>query len=109
MVCPSELRCSLPARSNSKNSGVPTKIGELPMPAFDFDETMAARMFIPRAEGFTSNVPELNDGAYTSGFISNPLIDEDGIVRRTPLLHEYNNKAYESLALAMAATMRRLV
>ena len=32
------------------------------------------------------------------------MIDSDGIVRRTPLLHEYGNAAYESLSLAMAAT-----
>ncbi len=80
------------------------EIGELPMPAFDYDEQMAARLFLPRAEGYTGNVPELVEGAYTSGFISNPLISEDGIVRRTPLLHTYEDAAYESLALAMAAT-----
>ena len=33
-----------------------------------------------------------------------PLIDDDGIVRRAPLLHEFNLKVYESLSLAVAAT-----
>jgi adenylate cyclase len=80
------------------------RTGELPLPAFDFDETMAKYIFLPRASGYSSNPPELMAGAYSAGFISNPLIDEDGIVRRTPLLHEFENSAYESLALAMAAT-----
>ncbi len=81
------------------------ELGELPLPAFEFDDTMAERLFLPSADGFTSNVPELMAGAWTAGFISNPLIDDDGIVRRTPLMHRYGNAAYESLALAMAATV----
>ncbi len=80
-------------------------IGELPLPAFEFDATMAERMYLPRAEGFTSNVPVIMEGAWSAGFISNPLIDEDGIVRRTPLLHAYEGAAYESLSLSMAATV----
>ncbi len=80
------------------------EIGTLPVPAFEFDETMAARMYIPKAVGYTGNVSVLNEGAYASGFISNPLIDGDGIVRRTPLLHAFGNQAFESLALAMAGT-----
>ena len=81
------------------------EIGELPMAAFDVDETMGARLFLPDADGYTSNVPEIMAGAWSAGFISNPLIDADGIVRRTPLLHRYGNAAYESFSLAMAATV----
>ena len=78
--------------------------GSLPYPAFDFDESMAKAMRLPKAKGFTANIEELQAGAYSAGFISNPLIDEDGIVRRAPLLHEYKNSAYESMSLATAAT-----
>ena len=78
--------------------------GSLPYPAFDYDESLAKSLRLPRAYGFSSNLPELMAGAFSAGFISNPLIDEDGIVRRAPLLHEYQNSAYESLSLAMAAT-----
>jgi len=81
------------------------EVGELPLPAFDFDATMAERLFLPDARGYTSNVPEIMEGAWAAGFISNPLIDADGIVRRTPLLHTYENAAYESLSLSMAATV----
>jgi len=78
--------------------------GSLPYPAFDFDESMAESMRLPKAVGFSANIEELQAGAYSAGFISNPLIDEDGIVRRAPLLHEYKNSAYESMSLAVAAT-----
>ncbi|MEJ2535204.1 MAG: adenylate/guanylate cyclase domain-containing protein [Gammaproteobacteria bacterium] len=77
--------------------------GELPIPAFEFDESMQESIFLPRASGYSSNPPEISAGAWSAGFISNPLIDPDGIVRRTPLLHEYDHAAYESLSLAMAA------
>jgi adenylate cyclase len=39
-----------------------------------------------------------------AGFFSNPLVDEDGVFRRVPLLHEYQGALYESLALATART-----
>jgi adenylate cyclase len=78
--------------------------GGLPLAAFDLHESMADTVFLPRAHGFSSNLPVIMNNAYSGGFISNPLIDPDGIVRRTPLLHEYNSSVYESLSLAMAAT-----
>jgi adenylate cyclase len=78
--------------------------GSLPYPAFDFDESIAKSIRLPKAQGYTSNVEAIMGGAYSAGFISNPLIDEDGIVRRAPLLHEYKNSAYESMSLALAAT-----
>jgi len=78
--------------------------GVLPYPAFDFHESMADVIFLPRGESFTSALPVLMDSAWGAGFINNPLIDPDGVVRRTPLLHEYRFSAYESLSLAIAAT-----
>ncbi len=78
--------------------------GELPMAAFDLHESMMESVFIPRAEGFTSSLPVLMKAAYTGGFINNPLIDLDGVVRRAPLLEEYQFSVYESLSLAVAAT-----
>ncbi len=78
--------------------------GELPFPAFDLHESMLGSMFLPRGAGYSSNLAVLMESAYSAGFISNPLIDRDGVVRRTPLLHEYNLAVYESLSLATAAT-----
>lgn len=77
--------------------------GALPLEAFEFHESMADQIFLPRGRGYTGNLQVLTDAAYSAGFINNPLMDEDGIVRRTPLLHEYKFKAYEALSLAVAA------
>jgi adenylate cyclase len=78
--------------------------GELPYPAFELHESMIDSVFLPRAAGYSSNLPILMKNAYAGGFINNPLIDEDGVVRRAPLLHEYNLSVYESLSLSTAAT-----
>ncbi|MGD2130462.1 MAG: adenylate/guanylate cyclase domain-containing protein [Lysobacterales bacterium] len=80
------------------------KTGQLPYPAFDLHKSMMDSVFIPHAYGYTSNLPELMDAAYGAGFIDNPLIDPDGVVRRAPLLQEYDLSVYESLSLSMAAT-----
>jgi adenylate cyclase len=78
--------------------------GDLPMSAFELHESMMDSVFLPRAKGYTSNLPVLMESAWTAGFIDNPLIDQDGVVRRAPLLQEYNLSVYESLSLATAAT-----
>lgn len=80
------------------------QIGQLPYEAFELHESMMETTYLPRARGYTAALPVLMDSAYSAGFISNPLIDVDGVVRRAPLLHEYQRKVYESLALATAAT-----
>jgi len=78
--------------------------GQLPYPAFDLHESMMQNIYLPRGAGYSSTLPVLMDSAYTAGFINNPLIDPDGVVRRTPLLHEFELGVYESLSLATAAT-----
>jgi len=78
--------------------------GQLPYPAFELHESMMESIFLPRGEGYSSTLPVLMASAYTAGFINNPLIDPDGVVRRTPLLHEYKLGVYESLSLATAET-----
>ena len=78
--------------------------GQLPLPAFEFHESMADSIYLPKGTGFTTNIDALTENSWSSGFISNPLIDRDGVVRRAPLLHEYNLAAYESLSLAVIST-----
>jgi adenylate cyclase len=78
--------------------------GVLPYPAFELHESMMDTVFLPRGAGYSSALPSLMDTAYGAGFINNPLIDPDGVVRRTPLLHEYQFAVYEALSLAVAAT-----
>jgi adenylate cyclase len=86
------------------NKDTAFKTGQLPNPAFELDQSMMHSVFLPRGEGYSSTLPVLMESAYTAGFINNPLIDPDGVVRRTPLLHEYQLGVYESLSLATATT-----
>ncbi len=86
------------------NKDTAFQTGQLPIPAFELDESMMHSIFLARGEGYSSNLPVLMEAAFTAGFINNPLIDADGVVRRTPLLHEYQLGVYESLSLAAAST-----
>ena len=85
------------------NEATAYETGDLPLASFDFHESMADTIFLPRGKGYSSNRPELMAASYSAGFINNPLMDEDGVVRRAPLLHEYEFSAYEALSLATAA------
>jgi adenylate cyclase len=50
--------------------------------------------------GYGGNLPALQAAAAAAGHFM-PLVDEDGIVRRVPMLAEYNGKYYEALSLAL--------
>ncbi len=84
--------------------GTEHETGVLPMSGFDLHESMMESVFLPHGVGYTSSLPVLMETAYSGGFINNPLIDPDGVVRRASLLQEYNLGVYESLSLAVAAT-----
>lgn len=52
--------------------------------------------------GFTANLPILTSASHSSGFFDNATLDADGIYRRVPILQQYQNHIYPSLALAVA-------
>jgi len=54
--------------------------------------------------GYGANLPELQTAAADAGHF-NPMVDEDGVVRRLPMLAEYGGAYYESLSLAMVRTL----
>jgi len=56
---------------------------------------------VKSAIGYGANLPELQANAVAAGHF-NPDIDVDGIVRRVPLLYEFEGNYYESLSLAMS-------
>ena len=58
-----------------------------------------------RAYDVTCNIPILARSAQSSGFV-NISPDNDGILRRAPLLTEYNGRLYPSLALATLMQVR---
>lgn len=79
-----------------------TEIGALPPPIATLDKTMRNRLPLSKAIGFTANLEILQKNAFRGGFFDNPLLDDDGVFRRVPLLQEVDGNLYESLALALA-------
>jgi adenylate cyclase len=55
---------------------------------------------VPVATGFGANLENLQKHAAGGGHF-NPAIDDDGVVRRVPMLYEFEERYYESLSLAV--------
>ena len=53
--------------------------------------------------GYTGNLPGYVRNAAAAGHL-NPLIDDDGVTRRVPMLLKYDGAYYESLSLAVVRT-----
>jgi adenylate cyclase len=70
----------------------------LPRGAFD-----GRNVQFPEWRGFTGNLAEYVANAAGAGHF-NPLTDFDGVVRRVPLLAEYEGAYYEALPLAVVRT-----
>ena len=73
--------------------------GKLPPSIPQFTPEIIDSFSFINAIGYTANVETLQSKASGGGFFDNPLIDEDGVFRRVPLLQSYDNKIYPSLAL----------
>ncbi len=87
--------------TNADESGVVARVGELPPPAFTAKDFAGRRIAFPEADGYGANLPLLQRQAYDSGhFISEP--DQDGVVRRLPMLYKYKDNYYPALALVVA-------
>ncbi len=72
--------------------------GELP-PAQPLSMPAGAQLLRPA--GYVANLSGLQRNAAAGGFFDTSLVDEDGIVRRMPLLQYYGGRIYESLGLAL--------
>ncbi len=75
--------------------------GKLPDAITELDDNTIEKLAIHKAKGHTSNLELLQNSAFSGGFFNNPLLDEDGVFRRVPLLQIYQNELHESLALAL--------
>lgn len=53
------------------------------------------------AKSFVANMPEFHMHG-TSGFFDNPLLDDDGVFRRVPVVQRFGKYVYPSLALQLA-------
>ena len=74
--------------------------GALPAPLFNAAEFPGAEG-VQRATGYGANLPTLQAQASGAGHF-NPHVDPDGVVRRVPMLQQYEGGLYESLSLAIA-------
>ncbi len=73
--------------------------GVLPLPTVLKEENKIQPGGIVKATGYGANIQTLSDAAIASGHF-NPIVDEDGLIRRVPLLLDFAGELYESLALA---------
>ncbi len=78
--------------------------GMLPPATFPKGEFKGKPIAFTVWNGYGANLPELQAAAASAGHF-NPIIDEDGVVRRVPMLAEYDGAYYESLSLAMVRTL----
>ena len=70
------------------------------IPAIFIEKNLQKRDFLPVAKGILTNIPTIQQAAYSSGFLNN-IPDSDGIIRSVPLFIKYDDSLYSSLAFEM--------
>jgi len=80
----------------------PVATGALPAPIMRGEDLEGVTAPFVSPAGYTGSLPELQENAITGGFFDSPLIDSDGVFRRSPLVQQYDGDLYASLALAVA-------
>ncbi len=81
------------------------KKGQLPAPAFD--EAYLKGRKLPQADkwtGYSGNIKILQENAASGGHF-NPDNDIDGVIRKVPMVINYDGNYYESLSLAMVRSL----
>jgi adenylate cyclase len=77
-------------------------IGKLPAPLLTLNQNIASKLHLRSSESFTAPTPLLQEAAQQVGFL-NTSPDDDGIVRRSPIVLRYQDNIYPSLALEAIA------
>ena len=83
---------------NSEERAV--RVNALPDPVLPKGSFAGRNVFFFQWQGYTGNLPIYLEHASGAGHI-NPIPDPDGVLRRVPLLVEYQGEYYEAFALAM--------
>ena len=89
--------------SNAVRGRVQQK-GLLPQPVFPRDAFAKKPILTTSWDGYTANLDRLQKSAASAGHF-NSITDDDGIVRRVPMLAEFAGAYYEPLSLAMVRTL----
>ena len=85
--------------------GQDLRIGQLPPAALSSTSLTDAASPFAVATGYSANLPVLQASARSGGFFNSPLVDQDGLFRRLPLLLRHDDQFYETLSLAMLRTL----
>ncbi|MCP5159500.1 MAG: adenylate/guanylate cyclase domain-containing protein [Gammaproteobacteria bacterium] len=85
--------------------GQDLRIGQLPPAAAPLAVLASAPNPFVDAAGYSANLPSLQASARGGGFFNSPLIDQDGLIRRLPLLLRHDGQLYENLSLAVLRTL----
>jgi adenylate cyclase len=75
--------------------------GTLCDPVVNQDQAKLYAVDFIEPKGFSGLLPEHRVEGWSCGFFDNPILDEDGVYRRVPLVQEYQGRLYASLPLAM--------
>ncbi len=78
--------------------------GNLPPPVLTAEDFASRNVHASVASGYGVNLPMIQQAAIATGHTSRGL-DADGIVRRVPMLMEFEGNYYEALSLAIARYM----
>lgn len=79
------------------------RVNAIPPPVLPRGTFAGRNVDFPEWKGYTGNLPVYLDNAAAAGHI-NPVVDLDGVLRRVPLLLEFDGQYYESLSLAIVRT-----
>jgi adenylate cyclase len=90
--------------SNSERGSDKSISGVLPEAVFTPGTFKGRPITFMRWDSYGANLPELQGSAATAGHF-NPVVDFDGVVRRVPMIVEYEGAYYESLSLAVVRTV----
>jgi adenylate cyclase len=86
---------------NSEQGAV--RANALPAPVLPRGTFDGRNVELHQWNGYTGNLPQYVASAAAAGHF-NPLVDFDGVLRRLPLLAEFDGQYYEALSLAVVRT-----
>ncbi len=79
------------------------QVNQMPESNVEMPAEVVRKSWVQPMKGYSGNVPVLHEAARGVGYINGPP-DDDGIVRRAPLILRFGDKLYPSLALQTAMT-----
>ena len=79
------------------------RVNAIPVPVLPQGSFAGRNTHITSWSGYTGNLAAYQNNAAAAGHF-NPVVDDDGVTRRVPLLAEFEGAYYEALSLAVVRT-----